>query len=92
MKIIWLMTAVGDLNALTDFIAEHNPHTALQIRETIQIAVENLATFPLAGREGRIEKTRELVIPQLPFIVVYTNKEEVRILAILHTSRKWPTS
>ena len=50
-----------------------------------------LAIFSLAGREGRIESTRELVIPKFPYIVVYQTAKEIRILAVLHTSRKWPS-
>jgi toxin ParE1/3/4 len=90
MNILWLATAENDLEALTDYIAEDNPKTALQIFETIHQSIENLKTYPFLGREGRIKHTRELVIPQLPFIVIYTVSKEVRILAILHTSRKWP--
>jgi toxin ParE1/3/4 len=90
MKIIWLKTAVSDLDALTDYIAEENPQSALQVNKTIQTGIEKLVRYPSAGREGRVERTRELVIPQLPFIVIYTIAKEVKILAILHTSRKWP--
>jgi len=91
MKIFWLAAAERDLDALTDYIAENNPRIALQIFITIRQSVEKLKIFPSLGREGRVEETRELVIPQLPFIVVYTITKEIRILAVLHTSRKWPT-
>ena len=90
MKVLWLATAERDLGALTDYIAEDNPQTALQIFNTIRQSVEKLKTYPSLGREGRIERTRELVIPHLPYIVVYTITKEIRILAVLHTSRKWP--
>lgn len=90
MKIIWLASAEHDLDALTDYIAEDNPQTALQVFTYIRHAIEKLKTYPHLGREGRITRTRELIIPQLPYIVVYTVTKEVRILAVLHTSRKWP--
>ena len=90
MKIIWLKTALVDLDALTDYIAENNPQTALHIDDTIQKSIEKLALYPLAGREGRVEKTRELIIPHLPYIVVYKAAKQIQILAVLHTSRKWP--
>lgn len=90
MRILWLSAAEDDLVALTDYIADNNPKTALEIFYTIRRCVEKLASFPYAGREGRVKRTRELVIPYLPYIIVYTVVSEVRILAIFHTSRKWP--
>jgi plasmid stabilization system protein ParE len=43
------------------------------------------------GKPGRIPHTRELVIPDTPFIVVYTTVEQtVQIVTVLHTARKWP--
>jgi plasmid stabilization system protein ParE len=54
---------------------------------------EQLGTHPHIGRVGRVERTRELVIPKLPYIVAYTiTAEDIRILAVVHTSRKWPES
>ena len=45
----------------------------------------------MAGREGRVTGTRELVIRGTPFIVGYRiEKKEVWILAVMHTARKWP--
>jgi toxin ParE1/3/4 len=91
MNVVWLATAERDLEALTDYIAMDNPQAALQIFTTIRRSVERLAAHPHLGRAGRVERTRELVIPGLPYIVVYTlTSEEVRILAVLHTARRWP--
>lgn len=45
----------------------------------------------MAGRTGRVAGSRELSIRGTPFIVVYhLEKNEVRILAVLHAARKWP--
>ncbi|HEC7514596.1 TPA: type II toxin-antitoxin system RelE/ParE family toxin [Salmonella enterica subsp. enterica serovar Muenchen] len=45
---------------------------------------------PLAGvKVGRLKSQRKLVVPHFPFIIVYVaEKEHVRILRVLHTSRK----
>ncbi|EBS4547764.1 type II toxin-antitoxin system RelE/ParE family toxin [Salmonella enterica] len=45
---------------------------------------------PLAGiKAGRLDSQRKLVVPHFPFIIVYVaEKERIRILRILHTSRK----
>ena len=93
MKIVWLATAERDLDALIDYIAEDNPQAALRIFTTIRRSVGQLSKHPHIGRAGRVERTRELVIPKLPYIVAYTiTPEEIRILAVVHTSRKWPES
>ena len=90
MTILWLVSAEHDLEALVDYIAEDNPNTALQIFIKIRLSVEKLKVHPYLGREGRVKQTRELVLPNLPYIVVYSVTKGVRILALLHTSRKWP--
>ena len=52
--------------------------------------VSMLRENPLAGTEaGKTAKQRKLVVPRFPFIIVYVAEEtSVRILRILHTSRK----
>lgn len=90
MNILWLESVECDLVDLTNSIAEDNPKSSLQIFNIIRQSIEKLASYPTIGREGRIGQTRELVISQLPYIVVYIIAKEIRILAILHTSRKWP--
>jgi plasmid stabilization system protein ParE len=48
--------------------------------------------FPGKGRLGRIEGTRELVVPGTSHIVVYEILEPtVFIIAILHGARRWPS-
>jgi plasmid stabilization system protein ParE len=50
-----------------------------------------LEQFPLSGRVGRIKGTRELVVPGLPYIILYRAVDDaVLISSVIHTSRKWP--
>jgi toxin ParE1/3/4 len=43
------------------------------------------------GRAGRIANTRELVLPRLPYLVVYrVDEDRVLILNIVHGARRWP--
>jgi toxin ParE1/3/4 len=54
-------------------------------------AIEYLLKFPGMGRIGRVPNTRELVISSSPFIAVYQiRRQDIFILRILHTARKWP--
>jgi toxin ParE1/3/4 len=43
------------------------------------------------GRPGRVPGTRELVIPNTPFIVPYrVVGNTIQVLRILHGARPWP--
>jgi toxin ParE1/3/4 len=45
----------------------------------------------LMGRLGRVEGTRELVIANTPYILIYRiNLESVEILRVFHTSKSYP--
>jgi toxin ParE1/3/4 len=93
MRVIWLEQAEGELDSHIDFIAQHNPQAAVTQDRLIQQAAERLATYPMLGRAGRLRHTRELVVPQTPFIAVYRlspSGDEIHILRLLHVAQKWP--
>lgn len=64
MKIRWSPTAVSDLKAIRTYIANDNPTAARKIARRIQESVNRLVSFPLSGRIGRVQGTRELVVPE----------------------------
>lgn len=44
--------------------------------------------FPRAGRAGLLRDTRELVIPHIPFFLVYQMQQDVIVvLRVMHTSK-----
>lgn len=91
MRIIWQDKAVSDLDRIAEYMMEDDPAAALRIVSTIREAVRVLIEHPYIGRAGRVEGTRELVIAGLPYILPYQSAgQEIRILAVMHTSRKWP--
>ena len=91
MNVVWLEDAVNDLKMIGGYIAEENPEAAYRVLTQIQAAADALQRHPEIGRPGRVAKTREMVVTGLPYILPYTlKKDEVRILAVLHTARKWP--
>ena len=91
MKIKWVRLALDDLDAAGEFIARDNPKAAGGVLKRIWDAVQLLAEHPDAGRPGRVPKTRELVIADIPFIIPYRVVENtVQILRVLHGKRKWP--
>jgi len=82
---------LADLEAIGDFVARDNPGAADRIVVRIVDAVERLRDHPHLGRSGRIAGTRELVIPETPYIVPYrVVVDDVQILAVIHGARRWP--
>lgn len=91
MEITWHEFAIQDVRELLQFIALENQQAAYQIYEEIEDQIAILQDFPQAGRLGRVEGTRELVIVRTPFIAVYhVIEDEVTMLRILHGARRWP--
>lgn len=92
MRIEWSAHAVTDLEAISAYIEQDRSlKTANRVARTIYDAIQSLRTLPHRGRAGRIENTRELVLPRLPYVVVYRVYEDrVLILNIVHGARRWP--
>lgn len=87
MNILFDARAVEDLENIRFWILNDGPQTADAVIERILSSIGRLAEFPEMGREGRIEHTREWVVPRLPFIVVYTfsiESAELHILGVFH--------
>jgi len=92
VDIVWTPRARQHLVNISAYIARDNPTAARQIVDRIRDAVVHLTTHSLMGRVGRINGTRELVIAGTPYIVAYrVRKGSVRILAVLHSSQRWPS-
>lgn len=91
MRVSWLRSALSDLDAAVDYIAQENPEAAIQMYAYIRERVSNLAQFPESGRLGRVFGTRELVLDRYPYLVPYRVKNStVEILRIFHIRRKPP--
>ncbi|MGO8789374.1 MAG: type II toxin-antitoxin system RelE/ParE family toxin [Terriglobia bacterium] len=93
MKIRWMPLAEQDLEAAYDYVRQDNPKAASRLVARIFRAVEMLGSYPSAGHLGRVAPTRELAVAQTPYIVVYQHTgDEIRVLAVIHGARRWPTS
>ncbi len=93
MKIRWLNEALVDLVEIREYIAKDNPQAARNVANRIREAVDRLGGAPAMGRPGRVEGTRELIVPELPFIIPYrVSNRTLEILRVLHEARKSPKS
>jgi addiction module RelE/StbE family toxin len=93
MRLRYTRLALADLEEAHAFIRAENPRAAKAVMARIREAVERLVRFPDAGRPGRIAGTRELIVAGSPFVVAYrVTAETVDVLAVIHASRRWPSS
>jgi addiction module RelE/StbE family toxin len=91
MKLRWSPRAIRRLALIHDYIARDSPDAASRVAAVIVQSALHLERLPLMGRPGRIEGTRELVIPGLPYILPYrVAGDEIQISSVIHTSRRWP--
>ena len=91
MRVRWLRTALANLDAEAEYIAEDNPAAAGRTVQRILRAVRLPEKNPAMGRAGRVTGTRELVVAGTPYILPYRVRgEAVEILRVFHAARKWP--
>ncbi len=91
MQVRWTTPAAQDLEEITLYIQKDNGTAARAVAKTLFDAANSLDLLPSRGRAGRIPGTRELVVPGLPYIVVYqVTRTAIQILHIYHGARNWP--
>jgi len=91
LRVRWLRTALANVEAHAQYIARDDPAAARRVVAAIERSVALVALYPALGRPGRVEYTRELVVPGTPYIVPYRVRgQTVQILRVFHAARKWP--
>jgi plasmid stabilization system protein ParE len=88
----WTEPAIRQIDQAYDYIAFSNSEeVAIRITTRIVSTIQQLASFPMSGRSGRVSGTRELVIPNTPFVVAYAiARDRIVILATYHGAQQWP--
>lgn len=76
MELRWTQEAAADLERIADYLFEHAPGHAKRLVSARYGATATLLTFPNRGRLVKKEGTRELVMSPLPYVVVYTVRED----------------
>jgi addiction module RelE/StbE family toxin len=89
MNLRYKARALRHIEAIHDYIARDDPAAAIRVLRRIEYSVARLAILPFSGRPGVVAGTRVLVVPGLPYVVIYrVRKDEVHIIAVLHTARR----
>jgi addiction module RelE/StbE family toxin len=89
-ELLWTQEAVEDREAIYDYIAANNPLAALTLDESFSEKAATLVDHPGIGHPGRVTGTRELVIHRNYLLVYEVVGEQIRVLRLLRTARKWP--
>jgi len=88
MRLVFTTRFRDELRREFQFIRDRNPEAAEAVRDRIIRAVRRLQDFPRSGRSWRTVGTLELVIPGLPYVVIYEiDGNRVVVLTLFHTSR-----
>ena len=92
MRLEWSPHAVSDLKAISEYIEnDRSLEAANRVTRAIYDCIQTLRTMPYRGRHGRVENTRELVVPRLPYLVIYqVSEERLLVLNVLHGAQRWP--
>lgn len=93
MRIRWSPGAAAALYRIVEYIRADNLSAARRVGRAIYERPNLLIVNPYAGREGRVEGTRELALAPLPYFVVYRILEQagvVEIVNVIHGAQRWP--
>ena len=91
MRVRWTTDAADDLERICDYIAESRPESARRVAQSVIDRIGTLETFPHLGRSGRVQGTREIAFPPLPFVAIYeVVADQIIVLRVLHGAQRWP--
>jgi toxin ParE1/3/4 len=90
-RLVWTRRSLSRIEAIGSHISKSHPQAAVDVIERLRVATLSLEDFPSQGRLGRVNNTRELVLADLPYLIVYRqNGRDIEILTVMHTSQRWP--
>jgi toxin ParE1/3/4 len=91
MKVVWSRRALRHLVHIRQRIEKDSEHNAALVASRILKAVELLQSHPEIGRTGRVVGTRELVVPETPYVIPYRVRgQRLELIAVFHGRQKWP--
>lgn len=92
MNVRFHSRALSDLQSIHDWIAQDSPRAADNVIVRIDQSISLLESFPRIGRTGIVEETREMAVPNTPYVVVYSEPDafEIWILRVIHGRQKYP--
>jgi toxin ParE1/3/4 len=90
LKIRWTRRALADVARIADRIAQDKPVAAAEFARAVQEKVARLGQFPLLGRAGAYQDTRELVVHGNYLVTYRLRADEVQVLQVWYLARSLP--
>ena len=91
MKLVWSRRAISHLVSLRKYISKDSEQNAEIVALRILHAIDLLEAHPEMGRPGRVLGTRELVVPDTPFLIPYRVRQgRLELIAVFHGRQQWP--
>lgn len=88
LKVEWTHPALADLIEAQNFIARENPDAENDIATKVWKVSKEPGENPEIGRAGHVDGTREWVVGQTPYLIIYRiNKNRVEILRVWHSKQ-----
>jgi toxin ParE1/3/4 len=87
MRIRWTPAAAADLQRISEYLKEHNPHYREPTLQKLYATIRALKNWPGRGRPGSEEGTREILFPPLPYVAVHRANEQTN-RSSAHLSRR----
>jgi len=93
LRVNFTPQASDDLAAIRDWIAQDDLGAADRVVARIVQTAMMFGQFPMLGRNGAVEGTREFSVVGLPYLIVYhiASEAEIDVLTVLHTRRRYPS-
>jgi plasmid stabilization system protein ParE len=92
MNVVWSRRAIRNLIQLREHIEKYSEQNAALVADRILRAVVLIQSHPEIGQPGRVVGTRELVIPDTPYVIPYrVRRGRLELIAVFHGRQKWPT-
>jgi toxin ParE1/3/4 len=91
IRLKWSAAAREDMNIIREYLLQNAPSALIVMHDRIAAAAKSLQQFPRCGRIGRVEGTRELIVTNAPYMLVYTVEDtHVAIAHVMHQAQLWP--
>ena len=92
MKVLWTESALGQLQAVFDYLAQTSPQYALRIVDRLTARSIQIGTFPFSGRmvpEYELNEVREVIEGSYRIIYLIESEQlKIEVLAVIHSSRE----
>lgn len=93
LSLEWTESAGEDIEGIADYLLDES--LAFEAVEDyvkrIYKAPEHLAALPGAGKPGRVPNTKEWLVKDTPYALIYrVLPDRIQILRVMHGSRQFP--